>query len=282
MTDTQTTPTTVTDIGVAMFSVANKDEAIAFYTTKLGYEKPHHTTTHEEPLDERLGYQPIVSWPGQRLFGYEALMRSADPDLSTPGKLLDAAERLGRVQDLGARVRDAVAERVLLAPTGSCLCVNLHALDITAEHLYAAESPLSRVADRVVLEVTERADLYRVDHLQARIGRLRELGYRIAVDDLGASHAGLSSFRQLGPDLVKLDLSLVRDIDSSASKTSLVKSMIAICSQDLGMQVVCVGVETEAERDALHAVGASLMQGYLFGMPAHDFRLEDTLASAAS
>jgi len=229
-----------------------------------------------------IAYQPIISWPAQRLFGYEALMRSSDPDLSTPGKLLDAAERLGRVQELGARVRDAVAERVRLAPAGSCLCVNVHALDLTTEHLYAAESPLSRVADRVVLEVTERADLFRVEHLQARIGQLRELGYRIAVDDLGASHAGLSSFRQLGPDLVKLDISLVRDIDSSPSKVNLVRSMIAICSQDLGLQVICEGVETEAERDTLHSVGAELLQGYLFGMPAHDFRLDDAVASAAS
>jgi len=111
-----------------------------------------------------------------------------------------------------SRVRDAVAERSSSAPSGALLCVNLHGLDLTAPHLYALESPLSRVAERIVLEVTERAALDRVDNLQARIGRLRELGFRIAVDDLGASHAGLSSFRQLGPDLVKLDLSLIRDV----------------------------------------------------------------------
>jgi len=229
-----------------------------------------------------VAYQPIVSWPALRVFGYEALMRSADPDLSTPGKLLDAAERLGRVQELGERVRDAVAESSSSAPSGALLCVNLHALDLTAPHLYALESPLSRVAERIVLEVTERAALDRVDNLQARIGRLRELGFRIAVDDLGASHAGLSSFRQLGPDLVKLDLSLIRDVDNSASKASLVKSMIALCTQDLGMRVICEGVETEGERDMLHSLGAELLQGYLFGMPARDFRLDGGVTSVAS
>ena len=229
-----------------------------------------------------VAYQPIVAWPSQQVFGYEALVRSSDADLSTPGKLLDAAERLGRVQDLGERVRDSIAEAARSAPPAALLCVNLHALDLTAEHLYALQSPLSRIAERVVLEVTERAALYQVDHLPARINQLRELGYRIAVDDLGASHGGLSSFRQLGPDIVKLDISLVRDVDSSAAKASLVKSMIALCTQELGMRVVCEGVETEPERDTLASAGADLLQGYLFGVPTRGFQLESRLTSAAS
>jgi EAL domain-containing protein (putative c-di-GMP-specific phosphodiesterase class I) len=229
-----------------------------------------------------VAYQPIVSWPSRQVFGYEALVRSTDADLSTPGKLLDAAERLGRVQDLGQRVRDAIAEAARMAPPSALLCVNLHALDLTTEHLYALEAPLSRIAERVVLEVTERAALYRVDHLPARIAKLRELGYRIAVDDLGASHGGLSSFRQLGPDIVKLDISLVRDVDGSAAKAGLVKSMIALCTQELGMRVVCEGVETAQERDTLASVGADLLQGYLFGMPSRGFQGQPEVASAAS
>ena len=229
-----------------------------------------------------VAYQPIVSWPTQELFGYEALLRSADADLSTPGKLLDAAERLGRVQELGQRVRDAVAVGAAHAPADATLCVNLHALDLTADQLYAPDAPLSRIASRVVLEVTERSGLYRVDHLTNRISKLRELGYRIAVDDLGASHAGLSSFRQLGPDIVKLDVSLIRDVDSLSAKASLIKSMIALCTQDLGMRVVCEGVETEHERDALASLGAHLLQGYLFGMPSREFQRYGSLTSAAS
>jgi EAL domain-containing protein (putative c-di-GMP-specific phosphodiesterase class I) len=229
-----------------------------------------------------VAYQPIIAWPGQQLFGYEALVRSADPDLSTPVKLLDAAERVGRVQELGERVRDTVAAAAEMAPAGALLCVNLHALDLTTEHLYALHSPLSRVAERVVLEVTERAALDRVDHLTARIERLRDIGYRIAVDGLGASHAGLSSFRQLGPAIVKLDASLVRDVDKLAAKAHLVKSMIALCTQDLGMRVVCVGVETEGERDTLRSVGAELQQGYLFATPARGFQVDRAVTSVAS
>ena len=229
-----------------------------------------------------IAYQPIVSWPTQQLFGYEALVRSADADLSTPSRLLDAAERLGRVQELGQRVRDAVAAAAAHAPPDALLCTNLHALDLTSEHLYAPDAPLSRIAQRVVLEVTERAGLYRVDNLPGRIAKLRELGYRIAVDDLGAGHAGLSSFQKLGPDIVKLDISLVRDVDSFSAKASLIKSMIALCTQDLGMRVVCEGVETEGERDTLQSLGADLQQGYLFGMPARAFMQTGRVTSAAS
>jgi EAL domain-containing protein (putative c-di-GMP-specific phosphodiesterase class I) len=229
-----------------------------------------------------IAYQPIVSWPTQQLFGYEALVRSADADLSTPSRLLDAAERLGRVQELGQRVRDAVAAAAVHAPPGALLCTNLHALDLTSDHLYAPDAPLSRMASRVVLEVTERAGLYRVDNLPGRIAKLRELGYRIAVDDLGAGHAGLSSFQKLGPDIVKLDISLVRDVDSFAAKASLIKSMIALCTQDLGMRVVCEGVETEGERDVLQSLGADLQQGYLFGMPVRGFPQTGRVTSAAS
>jgi len=216
------------------------------------------------------------------VFGYEGLVRSTDPDLCTPAKLLDAAERLGRVPELGRRVRSAVAASAQSAPPGALLCVNLHALELLDGKLYAPDEPLSRIASRVVLEIAERSALYRIEHLQERVEELRSLGYRIAVDDLGASHAGLSSFRQLGPDIVKLDISLVRNVDSSSAKAGLVKSMIALCSKDLSMRVVCEGVETEGERDTLRAAGAELMQGYLFGMPLRSFHADRMLTSVAS
>lgn len=239
-----------------------------------------------EPRFERalqqlwIAFQPIVSWPAQEVFGYEALVRSLDPDLPTPGMLFDAAERLGRVQDLGERIRDAVADNAVTAPSDVLLFANVHALDLLNDRLYARESPLSQIADRVVLEVTERASLHRIDDLKDRIGHLRALGYRIAIDDLGAGYSGLSSFSQLEPDVVKLDMSLIRDIDGSSSKASLVRSMISVCTQDLGVRVVCEGVETIGERDTLARVGADLLQGYLFAKPDRGFRKASIFAPA--
>ncbi len=242
-----------------------------------------------DDLDERfsraleslwIAYQPIITWPAQTVFGYEALVRSSSPDLPTPGMLFDAAERLGRVQDLGQRIRDAIAESASSAPSDSLLFANLHALDLTNDSLYSPSSALARLANRVVLEVTERASLHRIEDLKGRMRALRELGFKIAVDDLGAGYAGLSSFSQLEPELVKLDMSLIRDIDGSSAKASLVKSMISVCTQELGIRVVCDGVETVGERDALHRVGADLLQGFLFAKPDRTFRRTSIFAPA--
>lgn len=227
-----------------------------------------------------IAYQPIVSWPAQQVYGYEALVRSFDPDLPTPGMLFDAAERLGRVQDLGQRIRDAVAQSAVAAPPDALLFANLHALDLMNERLYSKETALAGIANRVVLEITERASLHRIDDLKGRVRALRDLGFRLAVDDLGAGYSGLSSFSQLDPDVVKLDMSLIRDIDGSSSKASLVKSMISVCSQDLGIRVICEGVETIGERDTLARVGADLLQGYLFAKPENAFRKTSIFAPA--
>ena len=235
----------------------------------------------ENALDRLwIAYQPIVAWPAERVYGYEALVRSFDPDLPRPGMLFDAAERLGRVQDLGERIRDAVAYSAVAAPSGSLIFTNLHALDLTNDALYSSDSPLAAISDRVVLEVTERASLHRIEDLKGRVRTLRDLGFQIAVDDLGAGYSGLSSFAQLEPDVAKLDMSLIRDIDGSSSKASLVKSMITVCTQDLGIRVVCEGVETVGERDTLARVGADLYQGYLFAKPEDRFRKASIFAPA--
>jgi EAL domain-containing protein (putative c-di-GMP-specific phosphodiesterase class I) len=218
-----------------------------------------------------MAFQPIIDWPNREVFGYEALVRTNSKEMGNPGLLFDAAERLGRVHDLGRRIRSQVASAICRAPPDTAIFVNLHSADLNDDELFSADSALSQYAQRVVLEVTERASLEQVQDVQGAMARLRKLNYRIAVDDLGAGYAGLSSFSQLEPDVVKLDMSLIREIDASKRKTSIVRSMIAVCARDLGTKVVCEGVETEAERNTLQSIGATLLQGYLFGRPEREF-----------
>ncbi len=218
-----------------------------------------------------LAFQPIVDLPERRVYGYEALVRSGEPTLANPGLLFDAAERLGRVRELGRRIRRLLADKVASAPADAVLFTNLHSADLSDEDLLSADAPLTQHAKRVVLEITERSSLDRVVDVPGRIARLREFGFRVAVDDLGAGYAGLSSFSQLEPDIAKLDMSLVRGVDASPRKASIVRSMIAVCTRELGTGLVCEGVETEAERDTLLQLGAGLLQGYLFGRPDRDF-----------
>jgi EAL domain-containing protein (putative c-di-GMP-specific phosphodiesterase class I) len=217
-----------------------------------------------------IAYQPIVR-PGDRVvFGYEALMRSHHPGLCDPGSLLDAAERLGRLQDLGRAVRAEVAATLENAPCGAQIFVNLHPRDLADPELYSAGAPLSRHASCVVLEITERASLDEIDDLPRRVLALREMGFLLAIDDLGAGYAGLTAFTQLQPEVVKLDMSLIREVEQSPVKRKLVSAMLTLC-KEMGILVVAEGVETRAERDALAELGCVLMQGYLFAQPNRQF-----------
>jgi EAL domain-containing protein (putative c-di-GMP-specific phosphodiesterase class I) len=217
-----------------------------------------------------IAYQPIVSWSRREVFGYEALLRSREPKLPHPGAVLDAAERLDRLHELGRAIRALAAAPAVPLPRGAMLFVNLHTQDLLDDSLFDEACPLSTMAARVVLEITERASLHAVRDVQLRIGRLRAMGFRIAVDDLGAGYAGLTSFAQLEPEVVKLDMSLVRGVHTQPTKQTLVRTMITMC-RELGMQVVAEGIETPEERDAIVEAGCDLLQGYLFARPGPAF-----------
>jgi EAL domain-containing protein (putative c-di-GMP-specific phosphodiesterase class I) len=213
----------------------------------------------------RMAYQPIVWAADGRNFGREALMRTSVRSLPNPGAMFDAAERLGRVHELGRLIRRRIAGSAEIASPATVF-VNVHALELTDDELYDPKAPLSAHAGKVVLEITERSSFERVPDLRAKIKALRDLSYRIAVDDLGAGYAGLTSFTILEPDIVKLDMALVRGVDHEPIKERLVGSMARLC-HDLGMLVVAEGVETEAERQKLVDLGCDLLQGFLLGRP---------------
>jgi EAL domain-containing protein (putative c-di-GMP-specific phosphodiesterase class I)/ActR/RegA family two-component response regulator len=217
-----------------------------------------------------VAFQPIVSLRSQDVVGFEALLRSYEPTLRNPGEILAAAEQLGRVHELGRVVRARVAFDAIGAPPRSKIFINLHPLDLNDDDLYSPSSALAQIASRVVLEVTERASLDGVRDVLADVKNLRTQGFQIAVDDLGAGYSGLTNYSRLEPEVAKIDMSLIRDIDSDPRKRSIVSAIAKLCDE-LGTLVVAEGVETPSERDALAAMGVDLLQGYLFARPARGF-----------
>ncbi|MGZ3440158.1 MAG: EAL domain-containing protein, partial [Polyangia bacterium] len=215
-----------------------------------------------------MAYQPIVSWTAHQVHAYEALVRSRETTLAGPAQLFDAAERTGHLHALGRAIRAAVANGARHG--AGLLFVNLHADDLNDDELFTPTAPLSHLAHRVVLEITERASLDGVKNVRERVDALRALGFRIALDDLGAGYAGLTSFAQLRPDFAKLDMSLVRDIDRDTTRQRVVGTMTRLC-RDLGVLVVAEGIETVAERDTLLGLGCDLLQGHLFARPGPAF-----------
>lgn len=216
-----------------------------------------------------MAYQPIVTAEG-KLYGHEALLRSREPRLPHPGAVLDAAEKLGELMNLGRLVRRRAAAPVAADAEVGMLFVNLHPRDLEDEELINRDAPLSQIADRVVLEITERASVSSINDLRGRIATLREIGYRVAVDDLGAGYAGLTSFALLEPHIVKIDMTLVRDVHKTPVKQRLISSITSLC-REMGIEVVGEGVENVEERDKLIELGCDLFQGYYIAKPQEPF-----------
>ena len=125
-------------------------------------------------------------------------------------------------------------------------------------------------ADRTGLGVREAAEIYLQVGGRLGLDWLRARGFRIAVDDLGAGYAGLTSFAHLSPDFVKFDMSLIRGIADSDTKQKLIRTMNALC-HELSTETVGEGVETAVERDHVSRLGCDLLQGYLHGRPEKPF-----------
>ena len=213
-----------------------------------------------------LAYQPIVHASDGRVFGYEALLRCGAAKAPRPSSVLKTAERLDLLRPLGRSIRQLAARQSSLQSPDTSLFVNLHPSDLRDPLLFSEASALSRIAPRVVLELTERSGLQEMADVAARIQRLRQLGYRIALDDLGAGYSGLNVIAKIEPEVVKLDMSLVQGIHSSPTQHKVVRSMIGL-SKDIGALVIAEGVEDEADRQTLTKLGCDLLQGYLFGEP---------------
>jgi len=230
----------------------------------------------------RLAYQPIRSVASGRIAAFEALLRSSEANLATPAAVLDAAERLGRVHDVGWGVRDQAMQAVAQFPRGVDLFLNIHPLDLLDDRWVSFEAPGEAGGTRLALEITERAPLHAIPDVRRRTRALRDRGFRLALDDFGAGFGGLTTFALLEPDVVKIDAGLVQGIETETVKQSVVKTLVQMCG-DLGIVVIAEGVETVAQRDELIAAGCDLMQGFLFGRPALSLQSDaDAVTSPAS
>jgi EAL domain-containing protein (putative c-di-GMP-specific phosphodiesterase class I)/CheY-like chemotaxis protein len=214
--------------------------------------------------------QPVVSVSERGVFAYEILARTREPSVPHAGAFFGAAEELGRVRDLDRAIRRKIAEIVPSLPEGSNLLINLHPESLADPDLLAEDSPLRPYATRIIYEITERSDLHSLENARAQVTQLRALGYRVAVDDLGAGYAGLNSIALLQPEIVKIDMGLVRGVDSSPTQAALIASVIALCEK-LNILVIAEGVETAAEYARLLELECDLLQGYYFARPTAPF-----------
>jgi EAL domain-containing protein (putative c-di-GMP-specific phosphodiesterase class I)/ActR/RegA family two-component response regulator len=209
-------------------------------------------------------FQPIVELSTGTIVGSEALARFLDePDRPPNERFREAAEvGLGVELELAA-IRAALAE-VGNVPAGTYISVN-------ASHRVAMDQGLLGLLDeapveRLVVEITEHEPVEDYGSFTSALRLLRERGVRIAIDDAGAGFSSLRHTLRLAPDIVKLDISITRDVDTDRGRRALASAMISFADQ-MGMTIVAEGVETEAERATLQELGVPFGQGFLFARP---------------
>ena len=214
-----------------------------------------------------LAGQPILAAATSQQLGVEVLLRSRHPVLSTPRAVLRAAEDHGRLLDVGAEVFRLAGQHLGHATHLGRLFINVHPQQLVSlERLSSDLQPLLPFAHQVVLELTGGEQLGEVSDWAPMRDWLTSRGFQLAIDDMGGGAHSLALLADAQPHFIKLDMSLSRNIHT-APRTQRMVAVIQAFAQTTGGTVIAQGVENEAERDALAALGVSWMQGYYFGVP---------------
>lgn len=216
--------------------------------------------------EERLAivHQPIVGLAGRRILGFECLSRFATEPGRAPDVWYTEADAVGLREDMEiAAIRLALASQERI-PAGLYLSINASPATILSSAFLTLLDGFR--SEDIVIEVTENATVEDYDFLASALQPLRDRGVRLAVDDVGAGYATMQHILQLRPDIIKLDMSLTRDIDSDRPRRALADALIGF-AHGTGSQIVAEGVETEAELATLAELGVDAVQGYLTGRP---------------
>jgi diguanylate cyclase (GGDEF)-like protein/PAS domain S-box-containing protein len=217
----------------------------------------------------RSHFQPILHLDSGRVAAFEALARGPEGPLHSPFALFGAAREAGLLAELDEACRAAAfrgaVEHDLVAPLGLFVNVEPEVLDSAPldDLLAIAESAPARL--RVVVEITERALALRPAELLRTVQRVRDLGWGVALDDVGAETASLAFMPLLRPDVVKLDLRLTQD--RPGPEVAEIMNAVNAYAERTGALILAEGIETERHLAAARALGATLGQGWLFGRP---------------
>lgn len=226
------------------------------------------------PVPFSMAYQPIVDSENGRVFAYEALVRG--PAEQGAGTVLSAVDENNRYAfDQACRVTAIeTAARLGLPDTGAMLSINflpnaVYEPRACIRATLAAAQRTGFPTDRLMFEIVESEAVVDHAHLSNIIAAYKAMGFKTALDDFGAGFSNLTLLARFQPDIIKLDMELIRDIDRDRVRRAIVRSIVGVC-RDLDITVICEGVETAGEYEVLRELGVALFQGYLFARPGFE------------
>lgn len=220
-------------------------------------------------------FQPIVDANQQAIYGYEALIRGpkASP-LHSPLRLFDVATQSGQLVELDLLCRRLSIRRFAELDLPGLLFLNVMPLTILERDFregltlsYLREGGLP--AERVVIELTEHVPIHDYELMRQAVAHYRDMGFQVALDDLGAGHSSLRHWSELRPDFVKLDRHFISGIDQEPAKREFLRSILDV-ARSLDCQLIAEGIETAAEHLCLWELdrGLTLLQGFYFARPS--------------
>lgn len=214
-------------------------------------------------------YQPIVDLARREVFAREALVRG--PAGESAGQVLAHVNDDNRYRfDQACRVKALKRAREL--GIGGSISINflpnaIYKPELCIRTTLEAARVHGFPLDQIIFEVTEGERVEDGPWFAQILREYQRCGFRTAIDDFGAGFAGLKLLSDFQPDIIKIDMDLVRGIDTSRPRQAIVRNLARLC-EDMGITLVAEGIETAAERDFVHGCGIRLMQGYLFARPA--------------
>jgi len=220
-----------------------------------------------------MAFQPIVDVERRQVFAHEALVRG--PSGEGAGSVLSAVDEGNRYAfDQQCRVKAIeLASRLDLTASNARLSINfmpnaVYEPRACIRATLAACKTFDLPAQRIIFEFTE-GEALDVAHLENILKTYREIGFMTAIDDFGAGHSGLNLLAKMQPDIVKIDMDLIRGIDTDRAKRVILKHLVAMLNE-LSVMVVCEGIETEEELKAIRDTGVTLIQGYRLARPSFE------------
>jgi EAL domain-containing protein (putative c-di-GMP-specific phosphodiesterase class I) len=209
-------------------------------------------------------FQPVVRLADGGVEAYEALARFDKAQFASPAEAFAAATRAGIGVDLELVALDRALENLDRIPADTWMSANLSVEALLTPRVTA--TLLRHASSRVAVELTEHAQVTDYRALVDVTNQLRAAGMLIAVDDTGAGFASLSHILQLRPDIIKLDITLTRSIDTDPVRMALARSLVGF-AEDIGAILIAEGIETEDEHEKLRSLGVKLGQGYFMARP---------------
>lgn len=209
-------------------------------------------------------FQPIFKADNLHPTGFEALSRFRTDPYRPPNHWFEDAARVGLDVELELAAIDSALTALEALPADMYLSVNAGPKTLMSGQL--PDVFAKHDTHRILLELTEHAKIDDYDALLDALQPLRDKGVRLAIDDAGAGYSGLQHIVQLQPDVIKLDMSLTRNVDKDVVRRSLAAALVRFGSE-INAKIVAEGIETKGELAALKDLGVPLMQGYLLGKP---------------